>query len=124
MGLVECNKGEHFGIECRRLNQHPQFSTAPKTGQERGSAASLSRGFRRLLFKCIASILSSGHFVSGLALVRGAAPPFNPPDRRCRMGLAPNPSGGSAPCTPEKRFCDADRDTNHTGGKAALAGDC
>ena len=35
MGLVECNKGEHFGIECRRLNQHPQFSTAPRQDQKR-----------------------------------------------------------------------------------------
>lgn len=55
-----------------------------------------------LLFIHIASILSSGHKVSGLALVRGREAPFNPPDG-CADGAGPKPRRRLCPCTPEER---------------------
>ena len=118
-------EGDQLEIGPCRLNQHdPSSAHHRRQDQKEVAQRPLSKCFRRLLFKCIASILSSGHKVSGLALVRGAAPPFNPPRSAVPNGTSPKPQRRLCPCTPEKRFCDEDRDTNHTGGEAALAGDC
>ena len=61
----------------------------------------LSSPFRHLLLGCIASILSSGHFMSFLALVRGYKPP-SIPRPAAPKGPAPNPGGRLCPCSPEK----------------------
>lgn len=118
-------KGDQLPIRRYHLNQHDlRSSQQPKARWESSIAVPLSNPYQHLLLENIASILSSGHYVSALALVRGALAPFNPPRSAAPNGARPKPQRRLCPCTPKEGPAHADRDTHHSGGKAPLAGDC
>jgi len=73
-------EGDQLAIRRYHLNQHDLRSSQQQKARWEGSiAVPLSNPYKNLLLANIASILSSGHFVSSLALVRGALAPLQSP---------------------------------------------